>query len=500
MKRNHFISLTALIAVIFTILFYKNSIGINLLIFEWVIIPLMIYVNKPFKRSIINNTLLLSLIISSIMIVIIHTPWTIFINLILLLSFSGALSYKDFRSYIHLLIDSFVRIFTTHFSKQDLKTNKKNKTNTPSILNKTLLWVIVPLITLLIFTGLYTTASSKFAELIKPIFRSIFDFLEEINITLILIFILGIIISNILLRRSKSIGLLKVDQESSDILFRKRISHIFPFKTNALKTHYLMGVIILSILNILILIFNVTDFFTVWLFNWDGRFLKEFVHTGTWVLIFSILLSSIIALYFFKDNLNFYKNNKWLKRLTIVWILQNIFMTLSVGVRNYWYLTYFGLAYKRIAVFFFLILAIIGLITIIIKIIDKKSAFYLLRVNSYMVLIVLVISSIFNWNTIIAKYNFKNANKSFIEYKFMAFLDSSALPYTIKTMEELQQINTLQKKNMPFDINKEFYWTIETYYNEINLAKQDFITKYKNQKPLEWNLSDYLTYRKITKK
>ena len=107
----------------------------------------------------------------------------------------------------------------------------------------------------------------------------------------------------------------------------------------------------------------------------------EFVHEGTWLLVFSVFLSAAIALFFFKGNLNYFSKNKWLKRLTIVWIAQNLVMVISVMLRNYWYITYFGLAYKRIAVLFFLLLTMIGLITIIIKILNKKSSYYLWRVT-----------------------------------------------------------------------------------------------------------------------
>ena len=174
-------------------------------------------------------------------------------------------------------------------------------------------------------------------------------------------------------------------------------------------------------------------------------------------------------------------------------------MTISVIIRNYWYITYFGLAYKRIAVLFFLILAIIGLITIIIKITNKKSIYYLLRINSYSLLLVLVLSSFVDWNIIIAKYNFLNADKSFIEYRFMgSILEPSALPYTIKTKEELKRIDSLQIKTMPFNTQDNYFWDSDTYYHELLIKKAEFINNYQSQNPLEWNLSDYLTYKRIT--
>ena len=65
----------------------------------------------------------------------------------------------------------------------------------------------------------------------------------------------------------------------------------------------------------------------VWLnFQWDGQFLKEFVHDGTYILIINIIISILLVLYFFKANLNFFKKNKILKTLTYIWVGQNFFL------------------------------------------------------------------------------------------------------------------------------------------------------------------------------
>jgi hypothetical protein len=92
---------------------------------------------------------------------------------------------------------------------------------------------------------------------------------------------LGVIVANILLRKSKPIGLWDMDISSKDDLERKRIRHFLTFKTTGLKTQNIMGIITLIALNVLILIFNIIDIQSVWFFEWEGDFLKEFVHQGT---------------------------------------------------------------------------------------------------------------------------------------------------------------------------------------------------------------------------
>ena len=97
MKRKQFLALILIVAGVFTLLFYRNSIGINLTIFEWVLIPVMLFVSKPDKLNFLSKSILVTLILSSIMVTVINTPWTIFINFVLLFSFSTLLAFKGFR-------------------------------------------------------------------------------------------------------------------------------------------------------------------------------------------------------------------------------------------------------------------------------------------------------------------------------------------------------------------------------------------------------------------
>ena len=188
----------------------------------------------------------------------------------------------------------------------------------------------------------------------------------------------------------------------------------------------------------------------------------------------------------------------WLKHLTVIWIAQNLVMTFSVTIRNLYYINYFGLAYKRIAVLFFLALVAIGLITIIIKILKIKTNYFLWRINGLSLLFVFTVSSLFNWDVIITKYNFEHYNRSLIEYSFIYELSDATLPYTLKTMEELSDIQAIQKKTMSFDIDSQSYlWSYEKYYKNINNKRDKFLKTYKSRSILEWNLPDYVAYRKL---
>jgi len=506
MKKKTIIIINAIMALFFAILFYKNYIGINLFLFELAAVPLMFYINRPVKLNFFSGAILGSVVISVIMVVLLNTSWSIFINIFMLFTLSAVLSYQGFRSYIHAFAETFFRVFSSQvsifipWSNQIAVKNENSKPTNRMSSSKVLYLIIIPVAIVILFLIIYSQASSVFYRQFEEVFNAIGEFIRSINFLFVVMIIFGLVVGNALFMKSWAVGLHSNDLKSTDSLFRTKKRHFTPFKTNGLKMQFLSGIVLLGSLNVLILYFNILDFIFLWFgFKWDGSFLKEFVHEGTWLLVFSVFLSAAIALFFFKGNLNYFSKNKWLKRLTIAWIAQNIVMTISVMLRNYWYINYFGLAYKRIAVLFFLLLTMVGLITIIIKILNKKSSFYLWRVNGLALVFVLALTTCLNWDLHIAKFNFKHYDRALIDYRFMARLNNSALPYTIKTPSELQEINAVQEKVMPFDIHQDYLWDIYVYEVEVFAKREKFIKRYNHMNWLEWNLADYQTFKRMQK-
>ncbi len=496
MRKIQFIVFALLTALLFTVLFYKKSIGINLLLFEVILIPVMIYFNRPVKFNFFTVLLLVSTATTAIFTMLISTSWVIFINFILLFALATALNFQGSKSFLHLGIETIIRSFLAQ-ARVFQKGQEDSNTTGGRSMRKLLYFVIFPALIFLFFFVLYVSSSSVFYNRFLPFF----EFLGKLNISIILFFILGVIVANVLLAKTVPTSIYQNDISSSDNLIRQRKRHFYPFKKDGLSMQNKAGIVLLSLLNLLILFFNYLDITTIWFnFSWEGDMLKEFVHQGTWVLVFSVIISAAIALYFFHGNLNFYSKNKTLKTLTSAWIFQNLVMTISVIIRNYWYINYFGLAYKRIAVIFFLTLVAIGLISIIFKIIKVKSSYFLLRINGLSLLLVLFVSSLFNWDVIIAKYNFKHCNRSFIEYRFMAQLNDSSLPFTVKSLDELQKIDEIQRKAIPFNIDHTYYWDYNQYYDKMEKRRSNFLRNYKKRSFLEWNLADYRAYEELKTK
>lgn len=175
-----------------------------------------------------------------------------------------------------------------------------------------------------------------------------------------------------------------------------------------LRKEWLAAVVSFGLLNALLLVVNAVDIHWLW-FGFEpapGFDLTQFVHEGTYVLIFSILLAAGIMLWFFRRNLNFYKPGLPLLRWgATLWVAQNAVLAVSVGLRNYYYIEATELAYKRIGVYGFLLLTLFGLGTVLLKVWQRRSAFSLVRLNSWAAYAVLLLLAAGNWEIWIAEYN-----------------------------------------------------------------------------------------------
>jgi hypothetical protein len=102
-------------------------------------------------------------------------------------------------------------------------------------------------------------------------------------------------------------------------------------------------------------------------------------------------------------------------------------LAFSVALRNYHYKHQHGIAYKRIGVIIFLILVIIGLVSLALKIRDKKSAFYLFHLNSWSLYFVMLAMSLFDWDMIIVNNNVNHPNEAGIDKVFLLTLSDKTL-------------------------------------------------------------------------
>ena len=323
-----------------------------------------------------------------------------------------------------------------------------------------------------------------------------FSLLENLDLALFGSFLIGLLISGFVLLTTRNEQLVHWAGSSKDQLLPLTEDAPDPKASNERLT----AIILLAGLNVLLLIANVLDIKYVWTgFAFDGQYLKQFVHEGTYLLLISILFGAGIVLYYFRGDLNFHRRNRVVKLLSYAWLAQNVVLALSVGMRNFWYIHYYALAYKRIGVAFFLLALCIGLVLVMVKVQRGRTAHYLIRTNAVAVYCVALLMAQFNWDGIIARYNMDHREQAFVHLDFLSTMSDKALPYLVRSPEELEKIATHNAELIGgIDrYSRHLYMTPEVYRAVIDKRVYDFAYSYPDRSWREWNWADARAYQAL---
>jgi len=478
-------------AIAFPLLLHRQTAGINVVLLDLPVIALLIWSGRLNMRNKLMLLVTAGLFLTSLMCLVYSSDIAVTMNIISLILLAGLMAAPELSVLFNALPALAVSFFTAPYDYfRNLAGNNTKRTGRYRTMTIAA-YIVIPLIVLFIFVSLYSAASPYFNQLTGNFIRVFERIAEYISPEIFWLAVAGFAVG-VILFFGRMITLFTLEIASLN-LNRKRRMYSGP--ATALKTEAKSAVILLVMLNITLLVMNMLDLWHVWInFEWDGGFLKQFVHEGTWLLILSIIISIAIVLWYFRGNLNFYKGNRSLILLTRVWLAQNLFLALSVGLRNFWYLHYFNLAYKRIGVFVFLLLVIIGLITVIIKVEQRKTLKYLMVRNSIFIYVVVTALSLVNWDMVIARFNLARADKAFFHTDFMVNLDYSTLPVLLVNEQERNRIAEAQKKMFMYHDN---YTSMEDYNLILLNHKKVFLEEYPQRNFLSWNLTDYITYRRL---
>ncbi|QNE40462.1 DUF4173 domain-containing protein [Hymenobacter sp. NBH84] len=305
--------------------------------------------------------------------------------------------------------------------------------------------LLLPLVALAGFHLLFVLANPKYAALTTRFWELVGEALDmlfsRLSVPHVLFFLLGLVLT------AGALLILPIhyfaDHESRFGEFvqrqRDRVASLGVrrpdfradrFPPLGLRREYLMAMSLLVLVNLLLLVVNLIDISWIWIdFRPAADFdLTQFVHEGTYVLILSILVAMGIVLWYFRRNLNFYpKGLPTLRWLATVWVVQNAVLAVSVGLRNYYYIVYTGLAYKRIGVYGFLLLTFFGLLTVLLKIWQRRSAYSLVRLNALAAYAVLLLLAAGNWEIWMVRYNLQPRFHR-VDYGFLLDMPDRVLP------------------------------------------------------------------------
>lgn len=496
MKRN--ISLLPLaFAVVFPLLLHKQSAGVNVLILNICILMFLWLSGRLTFRNSLMILPISGLVVSSVMCMVNGSAIAVTCYVISLILLCGVLAAPYLSVLLNGFLTTFISLFTAPFNYIKNISSLFGTSDKSRRLARYLGYTVVPVIVVIVFISLYSASSPYFEAFTGDFLLHLEKFLERLfrNISpdAFAIGIAGFVIGVILLF-GKMTGIFDLPGETG-VMDLQRVKKWYKGSMIGLRAEVKTATLLFVLLNITLGVMNALDFWHVWVnFTWDGGFLKQFVHEGTWLLILSILISIALVLWYFRGNINFYKRNRTLLYLTRAWLAQNAFLAISVAIRNFWYLHYFNLAYKRIWVYAFLIMVIVGLITVFIKLEKKKTIKYLLVRNSVYAYIIFMVMCLFNWDLIIAKFNVQRSAKAFYHTDFMVTLNESALPVLLMDEQKLKQVADAQSKLFTYHEN---YMSFEDYNLILRNRKEQFVNNYAAKHWLSWNYADWNAYRKL---
>lgn len=487
--------------LLYPALFYHTGAGINVLIYNIILITLGIFL----QPSLVKNKYFLSLSAGSIILGVASfyhaSHYTLWINGLLLFLLSGVINYPYAKSLFYHGWKSLQNIWGA-FDTRKTENIKDNKPTEPIKNSKITIWqkikslsiYFIPILIVLLFIQLYSGANQIFEKIVDTvwskisfIFDWIADFLPQLNFAWVFNFLIGLYLAKFMfqgIRRNKTLD----NEVDLSLNTQRKHKKLFKFPGLKLLHENKAGVFLFATLNALLLFLNIIDIQHVWLnFSFNGETLKEFVHEGTYNLIVSIILGAGIVLYFFRGNLNFLRQNTWLRRLSILWILQNIALTLSVLMRTVHYINHYNLAYKRIGLIFFCILIIWGLIVIAQKVQKARSIYFLNTRMAVATIVVLFASAPWDWASVITRFNLSHAGKGYVHYIFLQTLPDRCLPLLQQNMDKAFKIESKQRGYFDQNISPN---NMNEYKEEVSTRIRNFKSSFTNASWKEWTLAE----------
>jgi hypothetical protein len=502
-------------AVLFNLIFWQEKLALNALLFDAFVLWSVFYLYPAAFTKPAMKWLLLAHAVTLVTLIVHNTVLT-------KLAFSTTLLLVVvFTQYLHRSVwyaaasaaGNYVLFIFSFF--ENIKQVKVTGIKSFGI-RKAIRFLIIPLLIAGVFFLLYSFSNAVFQDVVKDMgiaiehfFTKFFTWFSWNRFGFLL---MGLLVTGGLLLKMHSNYFSEKDYLQHNDLWRKK-NNLKKWKESAsfdilslfmgrfangvmaLRNENTVGILSLVMLNILLLFINAIDIVYVWFgFTYTPNLnLKEYVHEGTGMLIFSIVLAMLVLLFFFRGNLNFYKKNKWLRYGAYGWIFQNAVLVISVLLRDYYYIQHMGLAYKRIGVLVFLSMVLMGLITVFIKIHQRKTSYYLLRVNGWFAIILLVAASCVHWDETMARYNLAHKNTIPLDVKFLLTLSDKTLPLIAKNQEVLLDKTAVRGEG------DYLYRSPLSPKQVFEQRKKDFLSEQKNYSWLSWNAADEYVQNYLSK-
>ncbi len=406
------LSLLLLLVAVFTYLFHTWSVGINVFLFDGAMLLVLLHFRPELAHRASFRWAVATLLPAAISIVVVHSATSLLAHTVSLVLLVGFAQKRELRYLWSGLLLGVASLFAGPLRVLDLRSARVGRDDRGSGLTRWLRQGALPVIVLMPFLILYSAGSDKFLHVVDTFCAGISSLFQHLSLSRTLgLALLGTLFIIPLFLVGNEFNFSDKESRLSDALFRQRTSRKKRFRITALVGEYRRGVLTLLLLNGLLLLNNLTDLRFVWVKTQalSPQVLSQYVHAGTNSLIVSILLAMGVVGFYFRGNLNFYRRNRLLRQLTYLWLAQNAFLALSVGVRNWHYVSAYGLAYGRVQIAFVLLLIWVGLYTLYRKVRHTLSLSFLLQTNGLALWLFLIAFGAVNWPGAITRVNLRQA-------------------------------------------------------------------------------------------
>lgn len=456
------------LALIFNTIFWEEELAINWFLFVLLVLGVNFKRVLPLLRTPSGVAFVSAVLVSAFMLVWQHTVLSAFASLVALICCVGVLQYPEIRTVYSAGFSAAINFFKL----PDLNWNwGRTGVHNKRIMRFIRLGVL-PFLILFVFFLLFRGANVVFREATDHVFGQIARFFDYLFMGLeparIFFFLFALAVAGWIWFEGKYPLVKNAELPLRDNLQRVRrnlprnplgirsgekvIYQTVP--TIGLKNENRSAVWMVAAVCILLAVINVLDVVYVW-FGVGYSSAVDYsakVHEGVYFLIASILLSIAIVLYVFRRNQNFYTRNRRLIQWTTAWIALNALLVVSVFIRNFYYISHQGLTYKRIGVIVFLIVVALGLYSLLRKVRQRKSFFFMSKFNSWTLFALLICSSVINWDVHICRYNVRNVSPEEFDVTYLMDLsDEALLELALQDVKKLEHYNHPRDWNLSYD-------------------------------------------------
>ncbi|MFP5471755.1 MAG: DUF4173 domain-containing protein [Bacteroidia bacterium] len=461
----------ALIAFSASYLFFEQSLGLNTLIFSLLIL-LITFLDKNEDKKLSTFLLTSIVLLASSVSVFLYSNFLSILAFWLALFVHISFVHDKKLSFVTGCLSTFINVLASvvYFVEKITEKMMKSKPNSKKKEKYGVLAYIVPLILVVVFFLFYRSINEDFKNLTDKIN------LDFISWPWLWFTLLCFVLVFPLFHYQKFQFLSNFESRFPKLVSRPITNSFFNMLMN-LRTEYMAAIISFVALNILLLTVNFLDIAYLYLkIKGSAQMsMSESVHHGVGNLIWSVIFAIAVVLLFYRGRVNFL-SSKVLFALASLWVIQNAFLVFSTAYRNYLYVENWGLTYKRIGVFIYLFLTIIGLAITLVKIKNRINNWHLIRQFNWSAFVFLVVCSLINWNKLVVGSQV-SVSKKFnrpVDCNYLYSLSPTSFTYIGKNSDcdELDERFIVKSQNFIKEYNRRdwqsFVWRDYITYHKLN--------------------------------